>query len=91
MQSSLRGSRPKGAKDEVKRPEGLQLEVGAPKSLQLKVRTRKAPRLLVFYKDLWGLFDFMIGGFAQDDLPDWWGRICNGAVCYCNNGSLFEH
>ena len=28
----------------------------------------------------------MIGDFfLQDDLPDWWERICNGAVCYCNN------
>ena len=26
--------------------------------------------------------------FVQDDLPDWWERICNGAVCYCNNRYL---
>ena len=22
---------------------------------------------------------------AVEDLPDWWGRLCNGAVCYCND------
>ena len=22
----------------------------------------------------------------QDNLPLWWGRLCNGGVCYCNDG-----
>ena len=22
----------------------------------------------------------------QDSLPDWWDRLCNGGVCYCNDG-----
>lgn len=21
----------------------------------------------------------------EENLPDWWDRMCNGAVCYCND------